>query len=181
MGFRARVALGPFFQVRTLSLRSHIRLSGPEDMVEPRPRDAPVRVLIGTHMVVVVPRQMHARPSGILVSSLVASVVVVGRKISSEREVRGQGQERRDQERQAEETQNLFALCVPFEWRSLVVGIVEPLASRIPVMLVPMKGPERALPGSQSVEHVLVGNPFDGVRKDDGHRNAHQLEQARTR
>src|SRR5689334_16627924 len=62
--------------VLTLAIGAEVGLPRSHQMIEPRLGDAPVGVLIGRHVVVVMPGQVLLGPLGVEVRSLVLPVVV---------------------------------------------------------------------------------------------------------
>src|SRR5882762_2952494 len=62
--------------IRELLRGAHVGDTRAQELVEPLERDAPVAVLVGTHVMIVVPRQVRATPLGIDVAATVIAAVL---------------------------------------------------------------------------------------------------------
>lgn len=162
--------LGDLFSSRAiflLAFGAEVILAGAHDMVEERPGHTPIGVLVRSHMVVVMPREMALRPFGILMRFFMDPVVIRDADEHAERKARRDAHQRDKGEGDRCERERLLALGVkPRKERALIVGIAKFREPALAMVLMKMERPEGVLFHASIMEDVAVGHPLSGVFGD---------------
>ena len=151
----------------SLELGADVRHACSEDPVEERPGHAPVLVLIGTEVMVDMPRRVLPTPVGIEVA--LAMNRVVGETVAPNPEHEAWRHEGDGRHRDGcyDEAKSLFGLRARLPDGPRVCVIAPEGRSDYAMVLVPVEGPKtRALP-SESMKDVLVKKPLGSVADCD--------------
>ena len=142
------------------SISKPVATLGALHLVEPLKRHAPVTVLVHTHVVIVVPRQMLAAPLGIDVAAPMIAAVLREQVPRGQRVERRDRKQRRVRESDQREADRFARLRGRAPHRTFEVRIVAAVAAHFLMMRVEVKREHAALVAAEPVQQVTMRGPL---------------------